>query len=54
MKFTSMSLILGSGQTFAVLTMLMSSILQIMLSGGVPHELFYELSIENMSQIRKI
>ena len=52
MKYTTMSLILGSEPPFAVLTI--SSILQIMVSLGVPHELFYALSIKNMSQIRKI
>ena len=46
------TLILGSGPTFAALTM--SSTLQIMVSLGVQHELFYALSIKNISQIRKI
>ena len=38
------SLILGPGPTFAVLTM--SGILQIIVSLGIPHELFYILSIK--------
>ena len=46
MKYTTTSLILGSGPTFAVLTM--SSILQIIVSLGIPHEIFYTLSIKNM------
>ena len=45
MKYTTMSLIFWSGPTFAVLTM--SSILRIMVSLGVAHELFYALSIES-------
>ena len=52
MKYTTTSLILGLGPTFAVLTM--TSILQILVSLGIPHELFYTLSIKNMSQIRKM
>ena len=52
MKCTTMSLILESGPTFAVLTM--SGILQIIVSLGIPLELFYTLSIKNMSQIRKM
>ena len=52
MKYTTTSLILGSGLTFAVLTM--SSILQIIVNLGIPHELFYTVSIKNMSQIRKM
>ena len=51
MKYTTLSLILGSGPTFAVLTM--SVILQIIVSLEIPHELLYTLSIKNMSQIRK-
>ena len=44
MKYMTMSNILESGPTFAVLTM--SSILQIIVSLGIPHELFY--AIKNM------
>ena len=45
MKYTTMSLILSSGlKVSAVLTM--SSVLQIMVSLRVPHELFYALSIK--------
>ena len=51
MKYTTMSLILGSGPTFAVLTM--SRFLQIIVSLEIPHELFDALSIQNMSKIRK-
>ena len=40
-KYTTTSLVLGSGPPFAVLTM--SSILQIIVSRGIPHELFYTL-----------
>ena len=50
-KYTTTSLILGSGPTFAVLTLL--SVLQIIVSLGIPHELFYTLSSINMSQIRR-
>ena len=52
MKYTTTSLILGSGPTFAVLTM--SSVLQIIVSLGIPHELFYIMWIINMSQIRRM
>ena len=52
MKYTTMSLILGTGPTYAVLSM--SSILQIIVSLGIPQEIFYTLSIKNVSQIRKM
>ena len=52
MKITTTSLIMGSGPTFEVLTM--SGILQIIVSLGIPHELFYTMSNKNMLHIRKV
>ena len=43
MKYTIMSLILGLGPTFAVLTM--SSILQIIVSLGIPHQIIVRSSV---------
>ena len=47
-----MSHIFGSGPTFAVLTI--SSILQIMVSWGLPRELFYAMSFKKHVTDKKI
>ena len=52
MKYPTTSLILGSGPTFAVLTM--SSILQIKVSLGIPHELFIYYQLITCSRQRRM